>query len=132
MEDGIMHADDAPAVSPLILTDHARKRAQARGVSTRIMEAIYANADRTPFVGGGRRSFMVSRRQLNRLAGSIPPADRERMEGVVLVVDPNINAIITVLHAHSSSGRRYRRQRDGRRYRLRRRPHWHFWRRLPV
>jgi hypothetical protein len=43
------------------------------------------------------------------------------MDGVVLVVDPGCNAIITVLHAHSPSGRRYRRQRDGRRYRPRRR-----------
>ena len=63
---------------------------------------------------------MVSRRRLARLAASIPAADRERMNGVALVVDPKSNAIITVLHAHSPSGRRYRRQRDGRRYRARR------------
>ena len=34
--------------------------------------------------------------------------------------DPKSNVIITVLHAHSSNGRRYRRQRDGRRHRPRR------------
>jgi hypothetical protein len=33
--------------------------------------------------------------------------------------DPKSNVIITVLHAHSSNGRRYRRQRDGRRHRPR-------------
>jgi hypothetical protein len=31
-----MQADDVPAVAPPILTDHARKRAQARGVPMRI------------------------------------------------------------------------------------------------
>jgi hypothetical protein len=128
-----MRADDAPALTQPILTDHARKRAQARGVPSRILEAIYANADRNPFVGGGCRSLMVSRRELARLAGSIPAADRERMNGVVLVVDPESNAIITVLHAHSPNGRRYRRQRDGRRYRRRRRRlHWQSRQSLPV
>src|SRR6516164_8851365 len=101
-----MQADNAPAVTAPILTDHARKRAQARGVPIRILEAIYSNADRSPFVGSGRRSLMVSRRQLARLDGNIPAADRERMDGVVLVIDPKSNAIITVLHAHSPNGRR--------------------------
>lgn len=126
-----MPIDDAPALTPPILTDHARDRAQVRGVSMRIVEAIYAIADRSPFVGSGYRSLMVSRRKLDRLADSIPAADRERMDGVVLVVDPKSNAIITVLHAHSTNGRRYRRQRQGRRYRPgRRRLHWHSWRGL--
>jgi hypothetical protein len=120
-----MQADEVHSVTPLVLTDHARKRAQSRGVWLRTLEAVYANADRSPFVGGGCRSLMVTRQQLCRLADSISPADRERMEGVVLVVDPNSKAIITVLHAHSPSGRRYRRQSDGRHYRPgRRRPRW--------
>ena len=113
-----MQVEDVPPAMSPILTDHARERAQVRGVPIRIVEAIYANADRSPFVGSGRRSLMVSRRQLDRLADSIPAADRERMDGVVLVVNPRSNVIITVLHAHSPNGRRYRRQRDGRRYRL--------------
>jgi hypothetical protein len=53
------------------------------------------------------------------------------MDGVVLVIDPESNAIITILHAHSPNGRGYRRQRDGRPYRSRRRrSHWHPWRNL--
>lgn len=129
-----MQADDAPAVAPLILTDHAHERAQARGVSMQVVEAIYANADRNPFVGSGCRSLMVSRRHLARLAGTIPAADRERMDGVVLVVDPKGNVVITVLHAHSPKGRHYRRQRDGWRYRRSRRRglHWHPWRGSPA
>jgi hypothetical protein len=110
----------APVEMPLILTHHARKRAQARGVSMRTLETIFAHADRSPFVGGGCRSLMVSRKQLGRLADAVPAADRERMDGVVLVVDPECSAIVTVLHAGSPKGRRYRRQRDGKRYRPRR------------
>ena len=106
-----MQIEYAPIVPPLMLTNHARERAQARGVSMRIVEAIYANAYLCPFVGNGCQSLMVSRRKLDRLADSIPAADRERMKGVVLVVDPNSNAMITVLHALSPNGRRYRRQR---------------------
>jgi len=116
-----MQDDHEAALSPLILTDHARERAQARGVSMRTVKAIYANADRSPFVGSGCQSLMVSRRHLARLVGSIPPADRERMHSVALVVDPKSNTIVTVLHAVSPYGRRYRRQRDGSRYRSRRR-----------
>jgi hypothetical protein len=112
------------------MTDHARERAQMRGVPMRIVEAVYAHADRSPYVGDGCRSLMVSRRRLDRLAESIAAGDRERMVGVVLVVDPRSNVIITVLHGHSPNGQRYRRHRDGRRYRpRRRRPHWHHWQR---
>src|SRR5262245_7716233 len=102
------------------LSAHARARAKARGIPLRIVEAVYANADRSPYVGGGCRSYMVSRRKLAALAETIPAADRERMEGVILVIDPFDSVVITVLHADRCNGQRYFRQRDGRRYRPRR------------
>jgi hypothetical protein len=107
-----MHIENA---SP-VLTNHARQRAQNRGIPLKIIDAIYANADRSPFVGEGRRSLMVSRRQLNRLARIIPAAERERMDGIILVVDAKGQVIITVLHAHGQNGRHYRRQHHGRYY----------------
>jgi hypothetical protein len=119
-----MHGENA---SP-IMTSHARRRAQARGVPMRILEAIYAHADRNPFVGDGRRSLMVSRRRLARLSGAIPAADRERMAGVALVVDAGSRVVITVLHVHGHRGRHYRRHLGRRRCHARRRPHWHPWR----
>lgn len=68
---------------------------------------------------------MVSRRQLGHLAGSVPAADRERMDGVVLVVDRKNRIVITALHAHSPNGRRYRRQGDGHPHRyFKRHPRW--------
>jgi hypothetical protein len=118
-----------PRNTTLELTQHARARAQTRGIPLRIVYAIYANADRRTFVGDGRRSLMVSRRQLDRLANAISPADRERMEGVILVIDQQRKTVITVLHGDRSRGQYYRRQFYGRRYRYRpRRPHWRPWR----
>jgi hypothetical protein len=67
-----MRVEDTPAVAIPILTNHARDRLQGRGVPTRIVKAIYANADRSPFVGSGCRSLIVSRRQLDRLVHTFP------------------------------------------------------------
>lgn len=117
-----MHQEEEPPTdTPLILTDHACKRAQSRGVSRRTVEGIYANADLGAFIGNGCRSLLVSHRQLARLTGRIPVDDRERMTGVVLVIDPSTNTVITVLHPHRCDARRYWRGQVGRRYRPRRR-----------
>jgi glutathione S-transferase len=62
-----------------------------------ILEAIYANADRRSFVGSGCRSLMVTRRQLARLADSIPAADRERWSPRIeidLAKWPNLKAYV--------------------------------------
>lgn len=107
------------AKTPLNWTDHALKRAQSRGVSIRIAEAVCRNADRYPYVGGGCRSFFVTRQQLARLADRVPAVDRERMDGVVLIMDPNTNTVISVLHPDSRCTRRYWRGRTGRRFRPR-------------
>jgi hypothetical protein len=90
------------------LSRHARVRAQARGIPLHIINAILAYAGRPRFVGEGRRALMVSRRRLDALADAIPAADRERMEGVILVINRTAEVIVTVLHAYSSRGRRYR------------------------
>jgi hypothetical protein len=96
------------------LSRHARARAQARGIPLQIVNAILAHADRRRFIAGGRRALMVSRRRLDALADVIPAADRERMEGVILVTSRAGEAIVTVLHADGSRGRRYRRHNRGR------------------
>lgn len=121
--------EETPPEPSLVWTDHARKCAQSRGVSVRIVEKIRVSADRSPFVGGGCRSFFVSRRKLARLDDQTPATDRERMDGVVLVIDPSTNAVITVLHPHRRDASRYWRGHVGRRYRPRRQQcHWHTWR----
>ena len=96
--------------APPALSHHARVRAQARGVPLRIINAIFTYADRGRFVGGGRRSLIVSRRRLGRLADTIPASDRERMEGVTLIISRIGTVIITVFHACRSRGGHYRRR----------------------
>jgi hypothetical protein len=120
-----MREDEQQVLAMPILTDHARQRAQDRGIPLRILGAIFAHADRRPHVGNGCRSLMVSRRKLKALKDLIPAADRERMDGVVLVMDREIRVIVKVIHASSAGGRRYRRPDFG--IRLRRRP----WRWTP-
>jgi hypothetical protein len=93
---------------------HASVRAQARGIPLRIVNAILAHADCRRFVCGGRRALMVSRRRLGALAGAVPAADRERMEGVTLIINRTGEVIVTVLHACGPRGRRYRRHNRGR------------------
>ena len=110
--------------TPAVMTHHAQRQAQSRGIPRHIVEAVYANADLGAFVGSGCRSLMVSREQIGHLGQSVPPADRERMGGVVLVVDNVSKTIVTVLHSHGPKSQRYRRQRNGHphRRRTRRRP----------
>ena len=98
----------------LVFTRHAERRAKARGWPWRIVSLICANADRRTHVGGGCLSLMVSKSELEALAGLIPAEDRERMKGVAVVLDPATETVVTVLHIRGRRGGRYRRQRSGR------------------
>lgn len=100
--------------NPLVFTRHAERRAKARGLPLRIVSAICANADRRTHVGGGCLSLMVSKSELLALEGIIPAVDRERMQGVAVVVDTATETVVTVLHMRGRRGARYRRQRSSR------------------
>jgi hypothetical protein len=113
-----------PSYNYLVLTKHAERRAKERGLPWRIISAICANSDRQTPVGGGCVSLMVSRSELQDLAGSIPADDRERMQGVAVVVDADTEAVVTVLHVNRRNGSRYRRQRSRRGHRVR--TGWYF------
>jgi hypothetical protein len=108
-----------PRDNPLFLTRHAERRAKERGLPWRIVSAICANSDRQTPVGGGCVSLMVSRSELQDLAGSISADDRERMQGVAVVVDAETETVVTVLHVNRRNGSRYRRQRSRRGHRVR-------------
>jgi hypothetical protein len=91
----------------LSFSDHALRRARQRGVPLRIIEFIIDNADLRTRVGGACQGLMISRRKLARLSEA-PPADRDRAEGVTVVVAGG--TVVTVLHPQGERGRRYRRQ----------------------
>ena len=90
-------------------TDHAVHRAQARGVPKFHVHLVCANADRDPFIGGGRRALSISRKRLRTLEREIPAGVREHLDGLAVVIDEDGRTIITILHASAKAGRRYRR-----------------------
>jgi hypothetical protein len=97
-----------PAPSQPHVTQHARSRAQQRGVSHATIETILTFADREIVVGGGLRSRFVSRARLRRLAGIVlPPSECERADGVVLVIDEGENTVISVVKPRGRRGQRY-------------------------
>lgn len=107
-----------PSEKSLVLTRHAELRAKERGLPWRIISAICANSDQQTPVGSGCVSLMVSRSELQDLAGSIPAGDRERMQGVAVVVDAATETIVTVLHVNHRNGSRYRRHCSRRGHRV--------------
>ena len=90
------------------LTRHARSRAQNRGIRTEVIELVLAHGDIELHAGEGLHSLQISRKGMERLAeAGVRPALREKALGVVLLVDPTTQQIITAMHAIGSQGRRY-------------------------
>jgi hypothetical protein len=105
-----------PSAAGFHPTNHALSRAQQRGVSVRIINAIVAFADIRPWVGSGCRSLMISRRRLAHLPdGILSAAERERAAGVAVVLDASNGSVITVIHTAGRRAARYRRQFRSRR-----------------
>jgi hypothetical protein len=94
------------------LTDHAKCRAQQRGVTLDTLNFVISHSDIWLHAGEGCRSARISHKQLGELSQEGLPASLiERATNVVVVVDPVSGSIVTVLHDHGSrSGRKYRTQ----------------------
>ncbi len=94
----------------LDLSCHAAVRSQARGVPLDLVEAILDYADRTVPVGGGCESLSISRKGLGRIPSHImPPAARDRLANLAVIVDGSSERVVTVMHMHGRQARRYRR-----------------------
>jgi hypothetical protein len=62
-------------------------------------------------VGGGYQSLFISRRRLKEMADEdMAPSDRERADGVAVVVDNTMQIVVTVLRLSGSRSRRYLRR----------------------
>jgi hypothetical protein len=90
---------------------HACKRLQQRAVRAEVLEFVLKNYDRGCFVGDGRRSAFITRRKLAWLREQGAPAGLvERANGVILVLAPTSERVVTVMHWQRGSGARYTRQ----------------------
>lgn len=85
-------------------TRHGRKRMGQRGITKAALALLIENGDREIEVGGGCIALSLSRRQ----PMSLPAAAADRLRNVVAVMRGD--TLVTVLHATTSEGRRYRRQ----------------------
>jgi hypothetical protein len=94
------------------LTDHAKCRAQQRGVTHDTLNFVIAHSDIWLHAGEGCRSVRISCKQLGQLSREGVPASLiERATNIVIIIDPDAGSIVTVLHDNGSkSSRRYRTQ----------------------
>lgn len=93
------------------LTRHAHHRAQQRGVTAAMIEALIAWADLEIPAGDGCTVLRFSRERLRDrdLRAALGPT-ADRLGSVVVVMAPDCQAVVTVLHARAgAAGRRYRR-----------------------
>jgi hypothetical protein len=85
------------------LSHHAQIRAQQRGITPTMIEAILDNADVDQPIGNGCTLFRMSRRRGPALAGA------EKLSRFAVVWSDTNAQVVTVLPLHSSAaGRRYR------------------------
>jgi hypothetical protein len=93
-------------------TDHAKCRAQQRGITFDTLYFVIEHSDIWLHAGEGCRSARISHKQTGELyLEGFPASVIERTRNVVVIVDPNSRSIVTVLHDNGSkSGRKYRTQ----------------------
>lgn len=82
-----------------LLTKHARKQAQRRGISIEAISLIVEEADIREWSGDGCRSLQVSSKRLIQLIaqGDLDPCLADKVKGVRLIRASD-GAIITVMH----------------------------------
>lgn len=89
-----------------VMSRHARRRCQQRGVPGTLAAALMDSADRSVPVGEGCEAISLSRRGAARLRRlGWPAALLERLVRIVAVLSP-AGEVVTVMHAYA---RRYRR-----------------------
>jgi hypothetical protein len=82
-----------------LLTKHARKQAQRRGISIEAVSLIIEEADIRDWAGNGCRFLQISSKRLIQLIaqGDLEPCLADRVKGVSLVRASD-GAIVTVMH----------------------------------
>jgi hypothetical protein len=95
----------------LALTRHATIRAQQRGVTHDVLDALIRHADVESPVGRNCTVLRFSRQRLmDRDLRASLGATVERLASLAVVLSDSTGDIVTVLHDHGgAAGRRYRR-----------------------
>jgi hypothetical protein len=114
-------AQGKPKMSAFAMTRHASIRANQRGVTHDMLDALIAYADFEASVGGGCTVLRLSRDRLeDRDLRASLGSSADRLASLAVVLADDTGQIVTVLHDHGSAeGRRYRRAHR----RINRQPH---------
>ncbi len=103
-------------IGTVIISPHAASRAQQRGLKRQAVELVIGLHDRAVAVGNGREAWSVSCQRCKALrSAGLPAAVIERLERIILVVEPLTATVVTVINGHDDAERRYRRGEQGRR-----------------
>jgi hypothetical protein len=94
--------------SSLGYTRHAQTRCQQRSVPRRLVELVVEHADRRVFVGDGVQAAMITRKRLKMSRVPQLKAERERLDGLMVLLDPEDGTVVTVMWADGAVARRYR------------------------
>ncbi len=107
-----MNQEIVTDLSGLVLTDHAVRRTQQRGIKAETLKFVIQNSDLLLHAGEGTLSMRISNRQIVKLGEEgIKPSMLERAKNIVIIFDPSNTMVVSILLDHGSkSGRSYRSQ----------------------
>lgn len=89
------------------LTPHAQRAAQQRGITLQTVQCVLYNADVRNHRGEGKMSFAISKKKLKQLrAQGYPSKTIEKVQSVVVLVEPLNKKVISVWHSFKKSSRR--------------------------
>ncbi len=95
------------------LTLHAQRAAQQRGITLQTIQCVLYNADVQKHRGKGKMSFAISKKKMRQLQEQgYPPKTIERVDAVVVLVEPLDKKVISVWHSFKKSSRRDYKQHD--------------------
>lgn len=93
------HSHEHAPDNRFVLSGHAVKRAQQRGVRPRTIRLVLGHYDQCLHAGGGLHAVRISKRHASHLSRhGISSSWIDRARGVVLIVSLSDRTIVTVMH----------------------------------
>jgi len=90
-------------MSTFILTVHAGRRMQQRGIRPRDIDTIIDHADCVQPVRDGCCAYQISRRHLNRYGKSLGGSNIDKLRRTVVILNEFTGEVVTVFNAHTRS-----------------------------
>lgn len=100
---------EAYEMNGIVMTHHAMRRANQRGVTSDLLLDLLKHADREVHVGQGCTCVFCSHQALRK--ADLPASVIERLKGLRAILSDGAGELVTVFRDHGKgTGRRYRRQ----------------------